>query len=364
MPTTLYHWDEVSDCVLQESDGAGNIQVTYTNEPSAYGPLLSERRGTVDSQYHFDALGSTRALTDNSQTVTDTFTYDAWGNEVIRSGKSPTTFRWIGQLGYMAKPILDSTVVRHRTCSNKYGQWLARDPLFLYGSLFAYSYASNRPVVFVDPSGLAGISFHFAAFIGGRLGTWLPEPFSPEWEFKTDERAPGQPGTSRIASRGSTDSCEIGTSAPVGRNSVGASHRRRPVYCPYPNTPCYDEQAATAPLVKDFVFKGTVGNCKSYITFRAEATYPFAPQGIAPAIDYNVTFGFDARGDAVTVSVSGRHDAFPDYEAMVDGGLVYVYESIYPGPNFWNLGGGPEIPFSRDVTLRKQTRCVCNGSCG
>jgi hypothetical protein len=51
MPTTLYHWDEVSDSVLQESDGAGNVQVTYTNDPSAYGPLLSERRGNAGSRH-------------------------------------------------------------------------------------------------------------------------------------------------------------------------------------------------------------------------------------------------------------------------------------------------------------------------
>jgi RHS repeat-associated protein len=155
MPTTLYHWDEVSDCVLQESDGAGNVQVTYTNERSAYGPLLSERRGTVDSQYHFDALGSTRALTDNSQTVTDTFTYDAWGNEVARTLAvlPSTSFTWMGRMGYISSETASAneTYVRARSYRTSQGQWLSVDPL--RRELSRYRYGVNAPVIVVDPSG-------------------------------------------------------------------------------------------------------------------------------------------------------------------------------------------------------------------
>jgi RHS repeat-associated protein len=155
MPTTLYHWDEVSDSVLQESDGAGNVQVTYTNEPSAYGPLLSERRGTVDSQYHFDALGSTRALTDNSQTVTDSFTYDAWGNDVDRTRIDPpsTSFTWMGSVGYISSETASAseTYVRARSYRTSQGQWLSVDPL--RRELSRYRYAINAPVILVDPSG-------------------------------------------------------------------------------------------------------------------------------------------------------------------------------------------------------------------
>jgi len=64
MAKTRYVWDPVSDSLLQEKDGnTGVTQVTYTNEPAPYGPLRSERRGSETRQYHFDALGSTRALT-------------------------------------------------------------------------------------------------------------------------------------------------------------------------------------------------------------------------------------------------------------------------------------------------------------
>jgi hypothetical protein len=101
MAKTRYVWDPVSDNVLQEKDGAaGATQVTYTNEPVPFGPLRSERRGSVTRQYHFDALGSTRVLTDDSQTVTDTFAYDAWGLAIQVDLSAPVTFRYRGLRQY------------------------------------------------------------------------------------------------------------------------------------------------------------------------------------------------------------------------------------------------------------------------
>ena len=58
MATRCFHWSSVNDCVMHETDGAGNTLVTYTHEPSQYGPLLSENRGGTESYHHYDALGS------------------------------------------------------------------------------------------------------------------------------------------------------------------------------------------------------------------------------------------------------------------------------------------------------------------
>ena len=76
----------------------------YTNESQDYGNLISQyRKGPtiwVPSYYQYDALGSTRVLTDESGNATDTYTYDAWGNEVAVSGSTVNPFRWVGQVGY------------------------------------------------------------------------------------------------------------------------------------------------------------------------------------------------------------------------------------------------------------------------
>ena len=47
MAVTEYTWNPLTDSVIEETDGAGNVLVEYTNEPAPYGPLISERRGSA-----------------------------------------------------------------------------------------------------------------------------------------------------------------------------------------------------------------------------------------------------------------------------------------------------------------------------
>ena len=89
MPITKHIWDEVNDTVLMEKDGNGQTTAVYTHEPGPFGGLISERRGNQSRYYHYDALGSTRQVTDATGQVTDTFTYDAFGGLVQRTGTTP-----------------------------------------------------------------------------------------------------------------------------------------------------------------------------------------------------------------------------------------------------------------------------------
>jgi len=152
-----YYWSSVFDCVLQEQDQSGNTQVTYTHEPSTYGPLVSENRGGQESQYHFDALGSTRALTDNSHTVTGTFIYDAWGRAIRVSGATDPLFKWCGTHDYL-EDSPDRKSVRHRIYSSATGAWLSRDPLDLFAKVAPYTYCHSTPARDIDPSGLVTAS--------------------------------------------------------------------------------------------------------------------------------------------------------------------------------------------------------------
>src|SRR5579859_3452429 len=99
MPTTTnYIWDDQN--YLAEADGTNTINVVYTNEPEQYGNLVSTRISTTTSYHHFDALGSTRQLTNSSGAVTDTMLYDTWGNSVNRTGTTGVMLLWIGELAY------------------------------------------------------------------------------------------------------------------------------------------------------------------------------------------------------------------------------------------------------------------------
>src|SRR5437899_10374670 len=98
MTTTKYIWDDQN--YLAEADGNDVIQTVYTNEPQQYGNLVSSRISGATSYHHFDALGSTRQLTNAAGSTTDSVIYDAWGNVVSRTGTPSARAVWIGALGH------------------------------------------------------------------------------------------------------------------------------------------------------------------------------------------------------------------------------------------------------------------------
>src|SRR5712664_3094499 len=103
MPTTTnYIWDD--DNLLAEADDSNVVQTVYTNETQQYGNLVSTRISGTTSYHHFDAIGSTRQLTNAAGTITDTVIYDAWGNVVNRVGATATKRLWVGVLTYYTDP--------------------------------------------------------------------------------------------------------------------------------------------------------------------------------------------------------------------------------------------------------------------
>jgi RHS repeat-associated protein len=113
------------------------------------------------SYYHFDALGSTRMLTDETGHITDTYTYDAWGN--VTPGQNNVTsqpYQYVGQLGYYTHyqdsnlPLLQLGVRFYDPGTGRFGQV---DPLV--DGLNAYMYVKDRPTVGTDPNGLQWPNF-------------------------------------------------------------------------------------------------------------------------------------------------------------------------------------------------------------
>lgn len=154
MPTTTkFIWDDQN--YLAEADGSNTINVVYTNEPQQYGNLVSTRISTTTSYHHFDAIGSTRQLTSAAGHVTDSTTYDAWGNVISRSGATGSTLLWIGVKGYYYDQESGVCYVRRRSVNPKIAIWMTRDPLQFADALQRpYAYVLNRPISRRDPSGL------------------------------------------------------------------------------------------------------------------------------------------------------------------------------------------------------------------
>jgi RHS repeat-associated protein len=136
---TNFLWDDQRYLADQRpavagTDDQNEIQAVYTNEPQQYGNLISQyRKGPTiwtPSYYQYDALGSTRALTDDIGDATDTYLYDAWGNEIDVTGSTLNPFRWVGDVGYYWDGGTGTFYIRARVYEPVRGRWMSQDPLF------------------------------------------------------------------------------------------------------------------------------------------------------------------------------------------------------------------------------------------
>jgi RHS repeat-associated protein len=119
------------------------------------GEILAEKRSGARKWYVPDALGSTVALLDSGQALTDTFGYWPYGEERTRTGTTPTPFRFAGTLGSY-RDTAGRAYVRLRQLNTGMGRWLSPDPIVFdpaTGSL--YTYVFNNPTSWIDPAGAA-----------------------------------------------------------------------------------------------------------------------------------------------------------------------------------------------------------------
>tara|TARA_R110002072_G_scaffold302008_1_gene483381 strand:- start:44 stop:817 length:774 start_codon:yes stop_codon:yes gene_type:complete len=136
--------------VLFELDSGDAVQVQYT-----YGDdLISQDRLGSVSYYHYDGLGSTRALSNAADTVTDTYNYEAFGELLNSTGTTDNSYLFAGEQ-------LDSDTGNYYLRARYYDQGIGRfssmdtylgkdhDPVTLH----KYMYAGNDPVLMIDPSG-------------------------------------------------------------------------------------------------------------------------------------------------------------------------------------------------------------------
>ena len=100
----------------------------------------------VRKDYVPDPLGSTVALLDNTQAVTDSWEYWPYGE--TRSGSSATPFRFIRALGYYSS---ERTYVRARHYRQNLGRWQTEDSL--WPTQVAYEYGRSSPASNLDPAG-------------------------------------------------------------------------------------------------------------------------------------------------------------------------------------------------------------------
>jgi fibro-slime domain-containing protein/RHS repeat-associated protein len=169
---TKYLIDETAayDQVLEEYAPGGVLVATYVRGHE----LLFQDRGGVRSYYAKDGLGSTRALTSAASAVTDTYTYDAYGRDLGRTGTTINPFQYAGE---QLDGATRQYYLRARYYDPAYGRFTQKDsfqgrmeyPLTLH----KYAYTHLDPVNNTDPSGhetLAGINIAITIGVGIPIG--------------------------------------------------------------------------------------------------------------------------------------------------------------------------------------------------
>ena len=140
--------------MVAEYDQNGNLVAKYHHDG---GGLMAMTRNNSSYWYGFEAIGTARQLMDGQGQVSDTYAFDAWGNELTSpQSQVPNPFRYVGKHGYYldTESALMLLGIRYYGAFN--GLFLSRDLIEGYG----YTYAADNPVRWLDPQGLQSSSEH------------------------------------------------------------------------------------------------------------------------------------------------------------------------------------------------------------
>lgn len=149
--TTKYVVDSNRDYsqVLEEvENNLTAVQYTYGHD------LINQQREGTTSFYHYDGLGSTRALSDSSGALIDSYNYEAFGEIQNQTGSTDNDYLFIGEQFdrglnqyYLRARYYDQNTGRF-TQMDKFQGW-NEDPMTLH----KYLYANIDPANATDPSG-------------------------------------------------------------------------------------------------------------------------------------------------------------------------------------------------------------------
>jgi len=113
-------------------------------------PLAQVRSGTT-GYYEQDGIGSVTSLSSTTGALSDTYTYNTFGNPIGSTGSVVNPFQ------YTARDYDPETGLRYyraRYYDPQVGRFLSEDPIGFDGGLNFYSYVANNPAGYVDPGGL------------------------------------------------------------------------------------------------------------------------------------------------------------------------------------------------------------------
>ena len=141
--------------VLAEYDENGSLTTLYTRGDE----LISQERNGVKLYYLYDGFDSVRMLTDEGGSVTDTYTFDAFGNLTDSTGDTENSYFYRGE---QFDTFTGLYYLRARYMNPSTGTFITMDEyagsVFEPVSLHKYLYANANPVMNSDPTGYFSLS--------------------------------------------------------------------------------------------------------------------------------------------------------------------------------------------------------------
>jgi RHS repeat-associated protein len=134
-----------NDIVL---DDINSTLTKYQNAPGIDNKLKYVTGGT--SKYFLqDHLGSTAGIVDSGGSLTDSNSYDSFGN--ASNGSFTSRYQFTGREN---DPLTGLQFNRARFYDQNLGRFTSEDPIGFGGGINMYAYVGNHPTMFIDPTGL------------------------------------------------------------------------------------------------------------------------------------------------------------------------------------------------------------------
>ena len=171
------HGYDVHGCANTVSAGCAGIkEITGTNRTVfTYGDdLISQRSNNQTHFYHYDGLGSTRQLSNQSGSFTDSYDYQAFGEILNQTGTTQNNYLFTGE---QFDQTLNQYYLRARYYNQQTGRftqqdsWMgnSQDPITLH----KYLYANVDPALMTDPSGNFATMGELMASMSNAFGSSL-----------------------------------------------------------------------------------------------------------------------------------------------------------------------------------------------
>ncbi|WP_053061619.1 RHS repeat-associated core domain-containing protein [Paenibacillus sp. VT-400] len=154
--TIRYYYDEEAKLMAEATVTSGKVELTYAYIYDLYGQLWArqdKQTGKLE-YYQLNGHGDVVGLVDDAGKVLNSYTYDIWGGPLTTEETVPNMLRYAGEywddtvgLQYLRARWYDPGMARFIGEDTYEGE--LNDPL----SLNLYSYVSNNPLKYVDPSG-------------------------------------------------------------------------------------------------------------------------------------------------------------------------------------------------------------------